>query len=123
MVPDRRVRKYQIPEFLLSKLTQAQFERWLRGRAAAHVKRDRRRGNAAATGEDYRVAIHRAVVHSDGRDDYTGEPLDWSLLGRYNNAESKARKRDYKATMALLPSIDHVGDGWARRISRVCIAD
>ena len=51
-VPTRRICKYQIPEFLSSKLTQAQFEKWLRGRAAAHVKRDRKRGNTALTGED-----------------------------------------------------------------------
>ena len=119
-MPKRRICKYQIPEFLYSKLTQAQFEKWLRGRAAAHVKRDRKRGNIAATGADYRMAIHRAVVHSDGRDHYTGEPLDWPLVGKYSNAESKARKRHYKATLALLPTIDHVGDGLGEADFKLC---
>jgi hypothetical protein len=66
------------------------------------------------------MAIHRAVVHSDGRDHYTGEPLDWSLVGQYSNAESKAKKRHYKATLALLPSIDHVGDGLGEADFKLC---
>jgi hypothetical protein len=66
------------------------------------------------------MAIHRAVVHSGGRDHYTGQQLDWSLVGQYNNAESNARKRDYKAAMALLPSIDHVGDGLGEADFKLC---
>jgi len=66
------------------------------------------------------MGIYRAVVHSDGRDHYTGEPLDWSLVGQSNNAESKARRREYKATMALAPSIDHVGDGLGAADFKVC---
>jgi len=114
-------RKYQLPDFLASSpLTQESFEKWLRGRAAAHLKRDRKRGNRSATGEAYRMAIYRAVVHSDGRDYYTGEALNWSLVGKYSNAESKARKRVYKATLALLPSIDHVGDGLGEADFKLC---
>jgi hypothetical protein len=119
-VPEHHISKHQIPEYLSSKLTQAKFDMWLRGRAAAHVKRDRKRGNVSATGEAYRMAIHRAVVHSDGRDYYTGESLDWLLVGQYSNAESEAKKRRYKATLAFLPSIDHVGDGLGEADFKLC---
>ncbi len=104
--------KYQLPDFLsLAGLTQVAYEKWLNGRAVAHVKRDKGRGNTKATNEVYKIAIHRAVIHSGGVDWYTGELLDWSLIGRYRNEESKAKRRSYKAAMALMPSIDHVSDG------------
>ena len=113
-------RKYQLPDLLSSILTQSGYEKWLHGRAVAHVKRDRGHGNTAATNEAYKIAIHLAVLNSGGRDDYTGEFLDWSLIGRYSNAESKANGRRYKATLALLPSIDHVGDGLGEADFKLC---
>ena len=103
--------KYQLPDFVsATPLTQAGYQRWLHGRAVAHVKRDKKRGNTTATNETYKVAIHDAVIRSGGVDHYTGEPLNWALVGQYSNVESKAKKRNYKATLALLPSVDHVGD-------------
>lgn len=113
-------RKYARPDFLPKVLDQAHYEKWLRGRALAHFRRDRKRGNLRATNEDYRVAIHEAVIRSGGRNFYTDERLDWSLLGRYNNAESRAKRREYKATFALLPTIDHVGDGLGEADFRLC---
>ena len=104
-------RKYQLTDKLKHGIAQNRYERWLQRKAAAHVKRDRKRGNSSATIEEYKVAIHRAVVTSEGRDYYTGEELDWSLVSTYDNDKSKADKRHYKAQFALLPTVDHVGDG------------
>jgi hypothetical protein len=104
-----RPRKYGCPTFIGQ--GQEKYEKWLVGRARAHVIRDKKRGNETATVETYKVAIHEAVVRSDGVDFYTGEQLDWTLLGRYSNAESKANRRRHKETLALLPTVDHVGDG------------
>jgi hypothetical protein len=115
-----RPRKYQRPGFLDALVTQERYERWLRGRTAAHIRRDRERGNNSASGEVYRAAMHAAVVISGGVDHYTGEALDWTLLGQYSNAASKAQRRRYKATFALLPSIDHVGDGLGEADFKVC---
>jgi hypothetical protein len=112
-------REYQRPVFAPA-IAQVTYEKWLHGRAVAHVKRDKKRGNTTATTAAYKAAIHEAVCKSDGRDHYTGEMLDWSLLGRYNNAESKANGRRYKATLALLPSIDHVGDGLGEADFKLC---
>jgi hypothetical protein len=113
-------RKYQLPDFLSTTLTPTSYEKWLRGRAAAHVKRDKKRGNTTATNEAYKIAIHRAVIQSGGQDHYTGERLDWLLVGRYSNAESKAGGRRYKATLSLLPSVDHVGDGLSEADFKIC---
>lgn len=109
-----------MPSFAPIALDQGTYEKWLHGRAVAHAKRDRARGNATATTEAYKAAIHAAVLDSAGRDHYTGELLDWLLLGKYNNVESKARGRLYKATLALLPSIDHVGDGLGEANFKLC---
>ena len=100
-------KKYAMPSFLEGAVTSEAYERWLIRKAAAHVKRDRKRGRKC-TGSAYRVAIHQAVVTSEGKDAYTGEKLDWRLISTYNNEDSKKGRRAYKALFALLPSVDHV---------------
>jgi hypothetical protein len=83
------------------------------------VKRYRKRGYEGITGASYRDAIHSAVVASGGRDFYTDEELDWSLLSKYNNDESLSGRHGYKAGFALLPTVDHVES--ARSNSGFCI--
>lgn len=113
-------RKYAMPDFLSGVLTQANYERWLRRKAAAHVKRDRKRGNSRAIGLEYRLAIHGAVLESNGNDTYTGEALEWGLVSKYDNEKSKSGTRRYKATFALLPTVDHVGDGLGSADFKIC---
>ena len=114
------MKKYQLPEFLASEVSQAQYERWLHRKAEAHVRRDRKRGNTAATNASYKAAIHKAVEDSEGRDAYTGERLDWTLISQYDNDKSKGGGREYKARFALLPSVDHVADGTGPADFRMC---
>lgn len=113
-------KKYVLPSFLTGRISQEVYERWLRRKAQAHVRRDRRRGNDGAIGEKYRDAIHQAVIQSGGRDVYTGEDLDWSLLSQYDNDLSKVHGRLYKHQFALLPTLDHVGDGKGAADFRIC---
>jgi hypothetical protein len=113
-------RKYQLPDFLSSVLSQQGYERWLRRKAIAHVRRDKKRGNIAALAEAYRLEIHRAVCQSGGNDHYTGERLDWSLVSQYDNTESKMAGRAYKARFALLPTLDHIGDGLGHANFAIC---
>jgi hypothetical protein len=114
------LKKYALPAFLAGIIDQAVYQRWLERKAKAHVGRDRARGNPTAIGEAYRLAIHAAVIASDGKDAYTGEPLDWSLLSCYDNAESKEGGRAYKHGFACLPTVDHVGDGLGPADFRIC---
>ena len=83
------MRKYQLNSVMADLIDQSVYERWLHRKALAHVKRDRARGNATATNEEYKIAIHQAVCESDGKDAYTNEELDWSLLSKYDNEQSK----------------------------------
>ena len=116
-----KARKYQLPDFLAPRqIAQKTYEKWLHGRALSHVKRDKKRSNEGATTEAYKTAIHNAVLNSGGYDQYTGEDLEWSLLGQYRNDESKAEARTYKAKFALLPSVDHVGDGQGEANFKIC---
>ena len=115
-----RQRKYQLPEFLTGTVTQAQYERWLLHKARAHVRRDRKRGNPSATNAEYKIEIHRAVSESKDRDCYTGDKLDWSLISTYDNKRSKSGGRRYKATFALLPTVDHVRDGLGPADFNIC---
>ena len=89
----------------------AAYQRWLVHKTRAHIQRDRKRGNLAVIGEAYRTAIHMAVSASNGNDAYTGKAFDSSLLSHYRNAESAHGKRSYKHGFALLPTVNHIGDG------------
>lgn len=112
--------KYALPIFLLGIVEPMDYRRWLVHKAQAHVKRDRKRGNATAIGEAYRIAIHAAVGASGGCDAYTGEPLDWTLLSRYDNTDSAEGGRSYKHGFARLPTIDHVSDGLGPADFKIC---
>ena len=116
----KNMRKYQLTDELLALVGQEIYERWLHRKAMAHVKRDRGRGNTTATNESYKIAIHKAVCHSGGKDAYTNEELDWSLLSKYDNEQSKKHGRTYKKKFALLPSVDHVGDGTGEADFKIC---
>ena len=113
-------RKYAIPAFLAAIVTQAIYLRWLHRKAIAHIRRDRKRGNERETNETYKIAIHRAVCASGGRDAYTGEALDWHLISKYDNDASKKDGRKYKALFGLLPTVDHVGDGTGSADFEIC---
>jgi hypothetical protein len=112
--------KQQLPVFLRNRCTEDAYGRWLRRRASAHVRRDRKRGFAKSTVATYKTAIHEAVVASGGRDAYTGKPLRWDLISRYDNAASKAGRTKYKHKFGDLPSVDHVGGGGERPRFRIC---
>jgi hypothetical protein len=108
------------PTFLPVEITPEKYRHWLDAKTIAHVKHDKKRGNETATFADYQRAIHEAVPRSKGRDAYTGELLNWSLIGTYDNARSKAERRDYKASLAMLPTLDHVGDGRGPADFEIC---
>jgi hypothetical protein len=113
-------KKYQLPDFLQGRVPEVVYDRWLERKARAHVRRDRKRNNDTATRQAYKEAIHRAVLLSGGRDWYTGEDLAWELISSYNNEESRIGRRKYKAAFALLPTVDHVGDGLGPADFRIC---
>jgi len=100
---------YELPECLNGKCEEWAYVRWLRRKAAAHVKRDRKRfGRESCTGERYRLMIHEAVKNGGDRDYYTGLPLDWKLISVYDNDDSKEGGAQYLKRFGDLPTVDHV---------------
>jgi hypothetical protein len=118
--PRRATGKYPLPECLANRVTAAAYRRWLHRKAMAHVRRDRGRGAKSASVADYKSAIHRAVIFNGGADAYTGEQLDWALISRYDNEESKIQRRGYKHKFGLLPTVDHLGDGTGPASFKIC---
>lgn len=112
--------KYLLPNVLEGKCSQEDYTHWLYGKAAAHVKRDKRRGNPNATTVVYRNAIHEAVCKGGDRDAYTGRPLRWDLIRTYDNEQSRTGRREYKKQLADLPTIDHVDDGMGEPDFKIC---
>ena len=100
-----------MPAFLKDVVSPEMYEKWLGPKATAHVKRDSKRAQSGVTNSLYKEAIHAAVILSNGLDAYTGELLDWKLISTYNNEESKKGKHGYKASLAMLPTVDHVSAG------------
>jgi len=113
-------RKHTMPTFLEGLVLPEAYERWLGRKAMAHVRRDRNRGQLQVTRALYKEAIHAAVVLSGGRDAYTGEELDWTLISTYRNEDSQAGRHAYKSTFALLPTVDHVSAGATEASFRIC---
>jgi len=99
---------FAVLAFLDGRVSQEAYTRWLGRKAAAHVKRDRKRSTHEITGSHYKQLIHKAVCASRGADFYTGELLAWEKLSTYRNEESQAQRSVYKAGFALLPTVDHV---------------
>jgi len=112
--------RYELPKVLEGECSQQDYTHWLYGKAAAHVKRDKKRGNTQATTEIYKTAIHKAVSEGGNSDAYTGRPLRWDLIRTYDNEESKAGKREYKKRFADLPTVDHEDDGMGEPKFKIC---
>ncbi|MFQ6539738.1 MULTISPECIES: hypothetical protein [Aphanothece] len=87
-------------------LTADAYNEWLRGKAQGIVRRDSERGGTYSVSAA-KAAIHAAIVACEGVDYWTGEQLDWSLLGNYNSEESGRRGASYKRARAMQPTIDH----------------
>lgn len=113
-------RKHTMPAFLSQSLSAEAYERWLTRKTAAHVKRDRKRSHPRVTQSLYKEAIHAAVILSNGKGAYTGEALDWHLISKYDNEESKKGRHSYKSGFALLPTVDHVSAGATEASFRIC---
>jgi hypothetical protein len=102
---------YPAPDCIREICEQQRYGKWLRAKASAHVRRDRKRHGREYCGvSKYKSLIHAAVSNGGNRDYYTGELLRWDLVSTYRNADSILGKTKYKAGFALLPTVDHTFD-------------
>ncbi|MBI4027298.1 MAG: hypothetical protein HY360_20095 [Verrucomicrobia bacterium] len=112
--------KHPMPRFLSEKCTQEKYQHWLKWKANAHYKRDRKRKYPGATQARWKEAIHEAVKRCKGKDDYTGRLLRWDLLRKYDNKKAKGAGIRYKKKFAGLPSVDHYNPLRRQPDFRIC---
>lgn len=113
--------KYELPQFLkATNLKREKYARWLHRKAQSHARRDSRRRKEKISPSEYKQAIHRAVLDSKGQDFYTGEVLDWSLIGEYDNDKAEQNGCQYRRDLALLPTVDHEDPEAAEPVFRIC---
>ncbi|MEB3362495.1 MAG: hypothetical protein VKI42_10280 [Synechococcaceae cyanobacterium] len=79
---------------------------WVQRKAVTLCKRDQKRGGSG-TVQQYRLAIHQAVLASEGRDHWTGEWLDWELIGTYDPKEAAADRGEHRKRFAMVPTLAH----------------
>ena len=100
----------ELPDFIED---EKKYKKWLYSKAHSHYTRDKKYFKDKNenkifkyTYQDYKYAIHQAVIDSRGVDYYTGERLDWSLIGKWNNKDAK--RIGYKKKFKKLPTLEHV---------------
>lgn len=111
---------YTMPEFLKKHCEPEVYKTWLTRKANTHFKRDKKRWEITATKEDYKQAIHLAVIQSKGLDAYTGKQLKWNLIGEYDNDKSKEGGSEYKKRFGELPTVDHVSGKGQKLQFKIC---
>jgi hypothetical protein len=101
--------KYPLPSFLEGRCTPTVYYKWLNNKAETLLKRDLKRRKpyaAAATKPIYKGKIHAAITAAGERDPYTGEPLAWELISKWDS--SRNHPAGYKRKFALMPTVDHI---------------
>ena len=91
-----------------------EFYDWVMKKGYSLYQRDLNRTKGKSkftyTYTDYRKEICKAIQDAPNacEDYYTGEKLNWNLIGQYNNSEAKQGGKTYKRKFALMPTVDHI---------------
>ena len=107
------MKKYKIPEFVIKfGIDQKDYIKWLENKARTHYNRDRKhfseKFNSKIKPKEYKMAIHNAVIKSDGKCFYTDEELAWNKINKFGSL-SENNTRDYdKRKYELLPTLEHI---------------
>lgn len=94
------------------KISGTEFHDWVMKKGYSLYQRDLKRTNKEFNYDynDYRQKICEAIKKTPyvGKDYYTGEKLDWNLIGKYQNSDAKQNGKAYKRKFALMPTVDHI---------------
>jgi len=104
--------EYRTPQFftVAERASGRTYKEWLEKRAQSLKRQDRTRGNHVLPISHYRKALHRAILRSEGIDEYSGREVDWSLAFTNRNEVKGAKHR---RAFAAAPSVDHMTGGGA----------
>jgi hypothetical protein len=98
--------KYPLPDFLVGRCEASKFYYWLNAKANTMLRRDRKRGKAfawEASKATYKGKIYDAIRKCGERDPFTGELLDWDLIGKWDSSTERVMEK-----FALMPTVDHI---------------
>jgi len=101
---------FTLPPFLQGIIEPAGYNYWVRIKAWDLLKRDRKRKFPYAllsTVNQYKEAIHDAVMQSSSTDPYSGDTLVWRLIGTWDPNQAK-KDPQYEKQFYLMPTIDHI---------------
>ena len=113
--------RFPLPAVLEGLLPPAAYNNWVRVKAWALFKRDRKRKLPVALKSSvdlYKETVNGAVAAGGPLDPYTGDALKWGLIGTWDPEKAKI-DCDYARQFYLMPTIDHVdpyGDALAFEI-------
>jgi hypothetical protein len=102
--------KYPLPSYLTGTVSQKSYDIWLENKTANLYNRDKRRNLPYAVPgarQLYRDKIHEAAATKGRFDPFTGEPLRWDLIHKWDDPENKGHINAGKK-FRLLPTVDHV---------------
>ena len=102
---------YFPPDWLLATITAGQYKKWILKRAKELHSHDRDVGRPYALVlkvSDYCKLLDDAV-HNGGRfDPFTGDELQWRLIGQWDVTHTVDPDGSYYRKFALAPAVDHV---------------
>ncbi|MGB7568919.1 MAG: hypothetical protein WBM07_13745 [Chitinivibrionales bacterium] len=105
-----RLVHFPLPGILQGLLTPAAYDDWVRVKAWALYKRDKKRGLPAALNVSiglYKETVNGAVAASGPLDPYTGVALAWDLIGAWDPEKAKT-DCGYVKQFYLMPTVDHI---------------
>jgi hypothetical protein len=109
-MPLTLIQKYPMPDFLKGRCSESDYIKWLRNKADTLLKRDKKRNKPYARNAGkaaYKAYIHQAVLTAGNFDPYTGEPMQWELIGTWDPAAAREGSDTYKKQFAMMPTVDH----------------
>ncbi len=101
--------QYPLPQSLAGIIAQDRFDAWLEERASTLYHRDlNRKRPCALAGSNrlYRDKIYDAVLSQRSIDPFTGQPLQWDLILKWDPAKNIGHN-DFMKEFCLLPTVDH----------------
>jgi putative endonuclease len=120
-------RKYLPPPWLENIFTVAEYEHLLDERAEDIYRRDlaaKRPYALAGSKAFYKEQIHKAIWENGEKDPYTGDTLDWTLVGKWDSRKNKAPAKlsagRFSKAFYLLPVVDHIDPNAPQLAFEIC---
>jgi len=110
LIFSNRLVHFPLPGILQGLLTPVAYDDWVRVKAWALYKRDKKRGLPAALNGSiglYKETVNGSVAASGPLDPYTGDILAWNLIGAWDPEKAKI-DCGYVKQFYLMPTVDHI---------------